>query len=300
MSAGPRPVPTQAVAGLMWMTATAACYALSYSVLRILSDHISIYELSLLRSVVACAFLGPWILANRPQAIRVRRWKLYWFRSLVTYAGMMFTVYGIVHVAIADVTALLLASPLFTVLFAAAFLGEKVGLHRWAALMAGIAGALLIIRPGFGAVTVASFAGLLAAFCYGMANAGTKALTATDHPDAVAFWMYALIVPISLPAAVVTWTTPHLSDVFPIALLGLLTMLSQYCMARAFRAADTSVVLPAHYLQMPFAAGFAYLLFAEVPSAWVWAGAAIIAASAYYTALRERRAARAQRTPLRR
>ena len=104
--------------------------------------------------------------------------------------------------------------------------------------------------------------------------------------------MYALIVPISLPAAAATWTMPGWVDVPLILLLGLLTMLSQYCMARAFRAADTSVVLPAHYLQMPFAAGCALLFFGEVPSGWVWAGAALIAASAYYTAMRERRAAR--------
>ena len=278
-----------ALTGLLWMTATAACYAASYVIMRVLLDDISIYELTFLRSVVACLFLGPWILAVRPAAIRVTRWTLYGFRSVATYAAMMCVIYGIAHVQIADVTSLLLASPLFTVLFAAVFLKEKAGLHRWLALIAGIAGALLIIRPGFTVVTFASFAGLVAAFGYGLANAGTKALTATDHPDAVAFWMYALIIPLSVLPAAVHWTTPAWSHVPLIALLGLLTMLSQYFMARAFRAADTSVVLPAHYLQMPFAAGLAFLFLAQVPSIWVWPGAAIIAGSAYYTVVRERR-----------
>lgn len=281
-----------AFVGLMWMTGTAACYAASYVAMRLLSDDISIYELTFLRSVVACLFLGPWILATRPQAIRVTRWKLYSVRSCATYAAMMCTVYGIVHVQIADVTSLLLASPLFTVLFAAVFLKEKVGFHRWMALLAGIAGALLIIRPGFTEITFASFAGLFAAFGYGIANAGTKALTNTDHPDAVAFWMYALIIPISAIPAAVHWTTPGWNHMPLIVLLGLLTMLSQYTMARAFRAADTSVVLPAHYLQMPFAAGLAFLILSQVPSVWVWPGAAIIAGSAYYTVIRERRNAR--------
>ncbi len=278
-----------AVTGLLWMSVTAACYAVSYVAMRLLSDDISIYEITFLRSVIACLFLGPWILATRPAAIRVTRWKLYWIRSIATYAAMMCTVYGIAHVVIADVTALLLASPLFTVLFAALFLKERVGIHRWAALMAGIAGALLIIRPGFAVITFASFAGLFAAFGYGIANAGTKALTGTDHPDAVAFWMYALIVPISAGPAIWHWTTPGWNHMPLIVLLGLLTMMSQYCMARAFRVADTSVVLPAHYLQMPFAAGLAFLILAQVPSVWVWPGAAIIAASAYYTAMRERK-----------
>ena len=283
------PAMAPAVIGLLWMSGTAACYAASYVTMRLLSDDISIYEITFLRSGIACLFLGPWILVTRPPAIRVTRWRLYWTRSLVTYAAMMCTVYGIAHVTVADVTALLLASPLFTVLFAAVFLKERVGIYRWGALIAGIAGALLIIRPGFAEITFASFAGLLAAFGYGIANAGTKALTSTDHPDAVAFWMYALIIPISIIPAIWTWTTPSWDHWPMIIFLGLLTMLSQYCMARAFRVADTSVVLPAHYLQMPFAAGLAFLVLAQVPSAWVWLGAAIIAASAYYTAIRERR-----------
>lgn len=291
MSGQGRPLAAGALVGLMWMTGTAACYAASYVAMRLLSDDISIYELTFLRSVIACLFLGPWILATRPRAIRVTRWKLYGIRSVATYAAMMCTVYGIVHVQIADVTSLLLASPLFTVLFAAAFLKEKVGFHRWMALLAGIAGALLIIRPGFTEITFASFAGLFAAFGYGIANAGTKALTSTDHPDAVAFWMYALIIPISAVPAAIHWTTPGWNHMPLIVLLGLLTMLSQYSMARAFRAADTSVVLPAHYLQMPFAAGLAFLILSQVPSIWVWPGAVIIAGSAYYTVVRERRAA---------
>jgi drug/metabolite transporter (DMT)-like permease len=289
MTSHPR---SAAVTGLLWMTGTAACYAASYVIMRLLSDDISIYELTFLRSVVACLFLGPWILAIRPLAMRVTRWKLYGFRSAATYAAMMCVVYGIANVQIADVTSLLLASPLFTVLFAGVFLKEKAGLHRWLALLVGIAGALLIIRPGFSAVTFASFAGLVAAFGYGLANVGTKALIATDHPDAVAFWMYALIIPISALPAAANWTTPDWPHIPLIVLLGLLTMLSQYFMARAFAAADTSVVLPAHYLQMPFAAGLAFLVLSQVPSIWVWPGAAIIAASAYYTVIRERRSAK--------
>ena len=281
-----------AVIGLLWMSGTAVCYAASYVIMRLLSDEMSIYVITFLRSAIACLFLGPWMLAIRPSAIRVSRWRLYWVRALATYAAMMCTVYGIAHVAIADVTALLLASPLFTVLFAALFLKERVGIHRWAALMAGIVGALIIIRPGFAVITFASFAGLFSAFGYGIANAGTKALTSTDHPDAIAFWMYALIIPISAGPAIWTWTTPGWNHVPLIILLGLLTMLSQYCMARAFRAADTSVVLPAHYLQMPFAAALAFLVLAQVPSVWVWPGAFIIAVSAYYTAVRERKNSR--------
>lgn len=284
--------PARPVAGLLWMTATAACYACSYIILRKLSADLSIFVIMLLRSIIACALLGPWILAIRPRAIRITRFKLYGFRSLATYGAMMCTTYGVANVAIADVTALLFASPLFTVLFASMFLGEKVGPRRAAALLVGIAGALVIIRPGFETVTFASISGLVAAFGYGISNAGTKSLTGTDHPDTVAFWMYALIVPIAVPGALLTWTAPGWHHAPILLLLGVFTMASQFCMARAFSAADTSVVLPAHYLQMPFAAGLAFLLLAEVPSVWVWVGAAIIAASAYYTALRERQLAR--------
>jgi len=277
------------IAGILWMCASSAWFAASYMVLRILSEDMSVYELTFFRAVVACAFLGGWIMMRRPQTIRVRRWRLYTIRSAATYGAMLAMVYGIANAQIADVTSLQLTTPLFTVLLAALFLGEKVDTGRWIALVVGGAGALLIIRPGFAEVTFASFSGLLAGLGYGVANFGTKALTRTDHPDAVAFWMYALIIPISLPAAIAHWTTPSWNDVPLIILLGALTTMSQFTMARAFNSADTSVVLPGFYLQMPFAAGFAMLLFGEITTVWVWAGAAIIAVSAYVTAVRERR-----------
>lgn len=278
------------VAGLLWMTASSGCYALAYSGMRVLSEHLSIYEVTFLRALVGCAFLGPWILMTRPRAIVVSRWGLYSIRSTATYGAMLAMIYGIAHVPIADVTSLLLTTPLVTVLLAATFLGEKVGFHRWAALVVGCAGALLIIRPGFATVTFASVAGLVAALGYGVANASTKALTRSDHPDVVAFWMYGLIVPLALPAAIWHWTTPSWADIPVILFLGAATIMSQFCMSRALASADTSVVLPAYYLQMPFSAGCALLLFDEVPAAIVWLGAAVIAGSAYYTALRERRA----------
>ena len=285
-------LPSGAVAGLLWMVATSGCYALAYTGMRILSADISIYEITFLRALVGCAFLGPWILIRRPQAIRMTRWRLYTVRSCATYGAMTAMVYGIANVPIADVTSLNLTTPLITVLLAATFLGERVGIGRWVALVVGCAGALLIIRPGFETVTFASVAGLFAALGYGIANASTKALTRTDHPDTVAFWMYGLIVPLSLPAAVWHWTTPSWSDVPLILFLGFVTILSQFCMSRSLASADTSVVLPAYYLQMPFAAGCALLMFGEVPATLVWVGAAIISGSAYYTALRERRAER--------
>ena len=69
-------IPTRAVTGLLWMGASSACYALAYSGMRILSADLSIYTITFLRAVVGCAFLGPWILWRRPQAIRMSRWKL--------------------------------------------------------------------------------------------------------------------------------------------------------------------------------------------------------------------------------
>ena len=104
-------------------------------------------------------------------------------------------------------------------------------------------------------------------------------LTSTDHPDAVAFWMYALIVPVPAVPAIWTWIR-RAGTTFRLLFLGLLTMLSQYSMARAFRAADTSVVLPAHWLQVPLAAGWRFDLAGAI---WV-AERGHHCGSAYYSA----------------
>ena len=121
----------------------------------------------------------------------------------------------------------------------------------------------------------------------------TKLLSRTEPPDTIALYLTILMATMSLPVALTVWTTPSMTT------LGWLSgTLGLMAMARAYRAADASLVMPFRYVSLLFAAAFGYFLFDELPDRWTWVGAAVIVSAALYTARRELRLTREARETL--
>ena len=195
--------------------------------------------------------------------------------------------YALANMPLADATSLMFTLPLFTVLLAAMFLGESVGIDRWAATVIGFAGALIIIRPGFVEVGIAAGAALYTAMSYAGGGAMTKALVRTENSNAVVFYNFALLGVVSIVPAIAVWETPAWEDVSWILLFGVLSAVATQCITRSFAAAPASVVIPFQFLKLPFVAIIALLWFAEAPDSWTWLGALVIFASSYAIVRRE-------------
>ena len=120
--------------GVIWMTISAASFALTYATVRQLSADLHTFQIVFLRSALGVAFMLPWLFRSGPGALKTERYGLYTVRIVLNYFGMVCLMYGIANLKLKDVTALMFTLPLFTVLFVAMLLGEKVGPHRWAAL----------------------------------------------------------------------------------------------------------------------------------------------------------------------
>jgi drug/metabolite transporter (DMT)-like permease len=212
-------------------------------------------------------------------------------RTVVSYSGMLCWFYALANMPLADATSLMFTLPLFTVLLARMFLGEHVGLDRWAATAIGFCGALIIIRPGFATVGLAAGAALYTALSYAGANAMTKSLVRTEDSNVVVFYNFALLGVIAVGPAIHAWQTPAWSDVSWILVFGVLSLVAQQCITRSFAAAPASVVTPFQFLKLPFVALIALMWFAEEPDPWTWLGALVIFASAYVIVRREARPA---------
>lgn len=284
-----------ATRGLLWMTLSAVFYALTYVTIRELSLSFNVFELVFFRATVGMLAMMPWLMRAGIGTLRTTRAKVYGIRVVATYTGMLGWFYGLANLPLADATALMFTSPFFTVIMLWLALDERVGARRWFAICLGFAGALIIIRPGFAAVGLATFAVMYTAISYGASNAATRALALTENPNAVVFYMFALVVPISLGPAVATWDMPAWTDVPLILAFGILSLVSMQCMTRGLAAAPASVVMPVFYLQLPLVAILAFLWYGEQPDAWIWVGAAIICSGAYYIGRAETRHARAER-----
>ena len=224
----------------------------------------------------------PWLFRAGLGALKTDKIMIHWMRSAATVAGMATMFYALRHMNAADVAALLFTAALFTVLLAALFLREAMGYRRALAVVVGFAGALIIIRPGFQETSWPALAMLFVGLAFGGVNVWTRFFAGTQNINAIVFYMYALMAVLAAVPTAIYWQAPAMADLPWLVTLGVVSAIAQQGITRSFAAAPTSVVMPAHYLQLPFAALIGYFFFNDVPDIWVWPGAAIIFGATYY------------------
>jgi drug/metabolite transporter (DMT)-like permease len=278
--------------GIAWMCGATVCYAALYATLRQLTAGYSPLELIFLRSAFCTLFMLPWLARAGLAVLRTPRFKLHACRMTATYVAGVLWVYGLAHLPMADVTALNFTSPLFVVVIAMVFLGDRGGLHRWVVLGLGFAGILIILRPGVTVVSIAALLTLASACMFAVSHSITKAMASTEPPNLNVFFLYGLQSIIALVPALFAWKTPGPVDLAWIVAVSLCTLGAQQCIVRSLTLAPASLVMPFNFLQLPLVALAGLALYDEVSSVWTWVGAAVIFAAAYDLARRESRARR--------
>jgi drug/metabolite transporter (DMT)-like permease len=234
---------------------------------------------------------GGWrLLVTRRPAIQLGRSVL-----LLLSTSFFFTALG--PVPLADATAVSFTSPLLVAALAFPVLGERVGLSQWGSIAVGFVGALIVIRPTGEGASPYAFLVVGSAVCYALYQLLTRRVAGVDAPETSVTYS-ALVATLVLSALVpFFWQTPQrLGHWLMLATLGLLGAVGHYCVARALLWAPASIVSPFHYVQLVWASALGYLVFGDVPSAWMWLGAAIIVASGLSIVVRETRVAREPRT----
>ncbi len=281
--------------GIVWMCLGAVCYALLYAALRQLTAKFSPLELIFFRSLFCTMLMLPWLARRGLGAMRTSRLRLHIARCCSVYVGGVLWVYALARLPMADVNALNFTSPLFVVLIALLFLGDKGGMHRWITLGIGFAGTLVILRPGVTVVSTAALVALVSAFMFSVGHALTRAMANTENPNVNVIYLYGLQTVLSAVPAVFLWVTPSLHDIAWMLVVALCTLFAQQCIVRSLTTAPASLVMPFNFLQLPMVALLGLAIYGEVSSVWTWVGAAVIFAANYDLARREGRAARRAR-----
>ena len=220
---------------MLLMLLAALTYALSFSTVREMSDRFSIYQMVLFRTAIATAVMLPWLYRSGLGVLRTQRAGLYALRAAVVYTGNVSWFYALSHLDLADATGLSFLAPLFTALILAVWLRERLDAARLGALLLGFASAMVLIRPGFESVELATLAALYMALAYGTATAIIRALTLTEDRNAVVFYMFALNLPLALGPGLAHWSEPAWPDLPWIFAFGAFSLLAQIFMTRAAR-----------------------------------------------------------------
>jgi drug/metabolite transporter (DMT)-like permease len=233
------------------------------------------------------------VLAMLPRAgvatLRTRRLNVHVWRNLIHFCGQVLWVYSIGALTLATVFAIEFTMPVWTALLAWLFLNEKLTFPRLVMLALGLAGVLIILRPGAGSFHPAALAMILGSLCYASSFIFTKRLTSTDSALAVLFWMSVVQTPISLVAALPDWVTPVVADLPWMLAIGVASFTAHYCMTRAMQLVDAMVAVPIDFIRLPLIAVVGALMYGEAFDPLVIVGAAIIFAGTYYSVSRESR-----------
>lgn len=216
------------------------------------------------------------------------RWHL--LRALMFMAMTGINFWALQYLQLTVTASIFFSVPIMIGLAAALLLGEKLDAGRWSAILAGFAGVLVIVRPGGAEFHPAMLAAVVNAMLYAAFLLMTRRLAAYDSPETIQY-LPALGAAIGLaPFALAAWQSPEGWLEWTVAcLLGVFGGVGHYLLALAHRYAPSSVIAPFLYQQVIYMALFGYVVFGDVPSPAVWAGAAIVIASGLYLFSRERR-----------
>jgi drug/metabolite transporter (DMT)-like permease len=216
------------------------------------------------------------------------RWHVVRALMFVAMTGINF--WALQYLQLTVTSSIFFSVPLIIALISASFLGEKLAAGKWIAIVAGFAGVLVIVRPWGAEFHPAMLASVVNALMYAAFMMMTRRLAAYDSPETIQY-LPAVGATIGLaPFAFAAWEWPSGWLEWAVAcLMGVLGGLGHYLLALAHRYAPASVIAPFLYQQVIYMALFGYLVFGDVPSAWVWLGAAIVIASGLYLFSRERK-----------
>jgi drug/metabolite transporter (DMT)-like permease len=238
---------------------------------------LNVFQVMEVRSIVGLLILVPMI---RNQggfaAMRTARPLQHIGRNLVHYAAQIGWFFALTLIPLAQVVSIEFTMPIWTAILAVSFLGERMTFGKVAAILLGIVGVIVIVRPVAGEINPGQLIALSAAVGFGVSIAMMKSLTRTERTLAIIFWMLVIQSAAGFLPALYVWQWPSAYAWGWMAVLGFSGTFTHYCMARAMLYADATVVLPLDFLRVPLTAIMGWLIYYERLDMFTVLGAALI------------------------
>ena len=276
-----------AARAVLLMLFSTVLFGLMAVVIRLASETQHPFEIAFFRNLFGLLFTLPLLFKHGPGLLKTSKLPLYLLRCAIGTVGMMAGFWAIVHLPLAQAVAISYSTPLFVTIGAVWVLGETVRARRWAAVLIGFIGVIILLRPDADTFTGASLVALLAAVMSASVAISIKFLTRTESPDAIVVFTTALWVPMSLVPALLFWQTPSGITWLWLVLAGLFGTVAHMCWTRALQLGDASILTPISFMQVLVVGVFGWWLFDESVDRYTLIGALIIFGSNLYLAHRE-------------
>ncbi|WP_448190998.1 DMT family transporter [Azospirillum sp. sgz301742] len=274
--------------GILLVVVAVFFFSCSDAAAKYLSQTLPSIEIGWIRYACFSVLVLPLILRGRQSALRTERPLLQILRGLGMLGSALFFIIGMRYLPMAEAAATSYVSPAFVTALSIPLLGERVGPRRWAAVLIGLIGVFIVIRPGGAAFQPAAVFPILSAMSWAGGIVITRRMTGMEDPTTTLVWTALtgfVVLSALLPFDAVM---PSATELALGLLIGVVSTLGQWLLIQAYRHGDASVLAPFSYIQLVWSTAAGYLVFAAVPDLWTFAGMSVIVASGLYTAHRER------------
>jgi len=274
--------------GALWILQAAFLFTVMTALIKLVGDGLSVFQILAIRQAVMVLIVAPKIIPNLPGSLATTRPGLQAARIVFASTAMLCGFTAIIHLPLADATALGFSKTFFITIFAIVFLGEQVGRHRWGATLVGFLGVIVMLRPGGdGLVDLYSLLAIAGAAAAGMVMIILRVLTRTDAPVTILTYQATFVGLIMAIPAYMTWQAPTLEQWGLLVLIGVVSWAAQMSNIKAFKAGEATAIASLDYTRLLYATLFGAFLFGHWPSLETLAGALIIIAASLYTVRRE-------------
>ena len=280
--------PRQAVLGIGLMVVAVGCFASMNMFVKLIGNAYHPFEAVFFRNTLAAFMVIPFVLfSGGLGTLKTKRPLGHAGRALagVVSNASFFAAYT--YVALADGMAVAMSVPIFATLFAIPLLGERVGWHRWAAILVGFGGVLVALNPTAGAISPGSLFALNGTIFWALTIIFVRKLSTTESPYTIVFYYMATGSVIATCIMPWVWVTPTPQVLLLYLCIGVVGGLGQISMTLALNFASASVVSPFEYTQIAWALMFDLALWGVTPASTTILGAVIVIATGLYIFRRE-------------
>jgi drug/metabolite transporter (DMT)-like permease len=275
-------------AGIAYMCSGVAFLVALDVAARWLMQTYALTQLIFLRSVISMSVLLLYAAGtNQIAALRTHLPGWHLLRSLLMAGSMLTFFHALRFIPLADIMVFVFSAPLIVTALSRPVLGERVGRLRWAAVVAGFIGVLVVFRPGTGAVHPAAIYAVAGAAFYACLGLTARKLGGTESTLSLSLYVFAAPLLMTGVACIPVWQTPGAVDWLLFFLCGAFGALGIVFISAAYRRTAAAVVAPFEYTALIWGASAGYVIWDEVPDAYAWVGAAFITASGLFIVYRE-------------
>jgi len=275
--------------GIVFLMLASIGFSLMALLIKLLGQRLHVTQILLLRQIGMALLVLPAILHSFPGALRSHRPGLQIARMAFALIAMLGGFSAIIHLPLADATAIFFAKSFFVTIFALLILGEAVGIYRWSAVAVGFVGVLIMLQPGTDNFSVYSLASLAGAAGAAAVMICLRVLSQSDSADTILAWSSIGIgLAMALPG-IYFWQWPDGREWLMLGGLALASYFGQRCNIFAYKHGEASLLASLDYVRLLWATLFGYLVFDHFPGLPTWTGAGIVIAAAVFTIYRETR-----------